>query len=45
MRGEDLAKHAAATNKNGVVGSNGKKAPNVAKPTKNIPAIFNNIAN
>ena len=45
MRGDDLAKHAAATNKKGVVGSNGKNAPIKASKTKNIPDIFNNIKN
>ncbi len=43
MRGDDFAKHAAATNKNGVVGSKGKNAPIKANATKNNPAIFNNI--
>jgi hypothetical protein len=43
MRGEDLAKHVAATNKKGVVGNKGKNAPIKASATKNIPDIFNNI--
>tara|TARA_B110000438_G_scaffold300236_1_gene352158 strand:- start:2024 stop:2203 length:180 start_codon:yes stop_codon:yes gene_type:complete len=43
MRGDDLAKHAAAINKKGVVGNKGKNAPTKAKATKNIPDIFNNI--
>jgi len=43
MRGEDLAKQAAATNKKGVVGRSGKIAPNIARPTKNRPEIFNKI--
>lgn len=42
-RGDDLAKHAAATNKNGVVGNKGKKTPINAKATKSIPTIFKNI--
>lgn len=40
--GDDLAKQPAATNKNGVVGSNGKATPSAAKPTKNMPNAFNN---
>jgi len=43
MRGEDLAKQAAATNKKGVVGRRGKIAPKIARPTKNRPEIFNNM--
>ena len=42
-RGDDLAKHAAATNKKGVVGNIGKKAPINANTIKKIPVIFNNI--
>ena len=34
---EDLAKHPAATNRNGVVGSRGKNIPSTASPTKIKP--------
>lgn len=44
QRSEDFAKHPAATNKNGVVGSTGKKIPSVAKPTNPIPRnLYRNV--
>lgn len=39
-RSDDLAKHAAATSKNGVVGSTGKTTPITAKATKIMPTTF-----
>lgn len=41
IRGDDLAKQAAAIIKKTVVGSTGNIAPNIAKPTQNSPVTFN----
>ena len=37
-RGEERAKQAAASNRKGVVGISGKKAPRIARPEDRIPA-------